>query len=70
MVLAYGAWVDGPSWGKVIAGQRSEGARAVAAPLPLASLRAWYPHRDRRVTNESSIEAGVTLHIDGGEPLT
>jgi pimeloyl-ACP methyl ester carboxylesterase len=38
VVLAHGAWADGSSWGKVIAGLRSEGVEAVAAPLPLSSL--------------------------------
>ena len=38
VVLAHGAWADGSSWNKVIAGLRSEGVNAVAAPLPLTSL--------------------------------
>ncbi|WP_432132477.1 alpha/beta fold hydrolase [Streptomyces tendae] len=38
VVLAHGAWADGSSWRKVIAGLRSRGVRAVAAPLPLTSL--------------------------------
>ena len=38
VVLAHGAWADGSSWGKVISGLRSEGVKAVAAPLPLSSL--------------------------------
>ena len=38
VVLAHGAWADGSSWGKVIAGLGSEGVRVVAAPLPLTSL--------------------------------
>ena len=38
VVLAHGGWADGSSWGKVIAGLRSEGVKAVAAPLPLTSL--------------------------------
>lgn len=38
VVLAHGAWADGSSWGRVIAGLRSEGVQAVAAPLPLTSL--------------------------------
>ncbi|MFC4029864.1 alpha/beta hydrolase [Streptomyces polygonati] len=38
VVLAHGAWADGSSWNKVIAGLRSEGVTAVAAPLPLTSL--------------------------------
>ena len=38
VVLAHGAWADGSSWGKVIAGLRSAGVRAVAAPLPLTSV--------------------------------
>ena len=38
VVLAHGAWADGSSWSKVIAGLRSEGVNAVAAPLPLTSL--------------------------------
>ena len=38
MALAHGGWADGSSWSKVIAGLRSEGVKAVAAPLPLTSL--------------------------------
>ena len=38
VVLAHGAWADGSSWGKTIAGLRSAGVKAVAAPLPLSSL--------------------------------
>jgi pimeloyl-ACP methyl ester carboxylesterase len=38
VVLAHGAWADGSSWAKVIAGLRSDGVKAVAAPLPLTSL--------------------------------
>ncbi|MFG1807504.1 alpha/beta fold hydrolase [Streptomyces sp. NPDC049040] len=38
VVLAHGAWADGSSWKKVVAGLRSEGVRAVAVPLPLTSL--------------------------------
>jgi pimeloyl-ACP methyl ester carboxylesterase len=38
VVLVHGAWADGSSWGKVIAALRSEGVKAVAAPLPLTSL--------------------------------
>jgi pimeloyl-ACP methyl ester carboxylesterase len=38
VVLAHGGWADGSSWSKVIAGLRSEGVKAVAAPLPLTSL--------------------------------
>ncbi|GHH82063.1 alpha/beta hydrolase [Streptomyces sulfonofaciens] len=37
-VLAHGAWTDGSSWRRVVAGLRSKGVRAVAAPLPLTSL--------------------------------
>lgn len=38
VVLAHGAWADGSSWSKVIAGLAAQGVRAVAAPLPLTSL--------------------------------
>ena len=38
VVLVHGAWADGSSWAKVIAGLRSAGVRSVAAPLPLTSL--------------------------------
>lgn len=38
VVLAHGAWADGSSWNKVIAALRSEGVKAVAAPLPLTTL--------------------------------
>jgi pimeloyl-ACP methyl ester carboxylesterase len=39
VVLAHGAWADGSSWRKVIAQLDAQGIRAVAAPLPLSSLR-------------------------------
>ena len=38
VVLAHGAWADGSSWSKVIAALRSEGVKAIAAPLPLTTL--------------------------------
>jgi pimeloyl-ACP methyl ester carboxylesterase len=38
VVLAHGAWADGSSWSKVIAGLATHGITAVAAPLPLTSL--------------------------------
>jgi pimeloyl-ACP methyl ester carboxylesterase len=38
VVLVHGAWADGSSWSKVIAGLQSEGVKVVAAPLPLTSL--------------------------------
>jgi pimeloyl-ACP methyl ester carboxylesterase len=37
VVLVHGAWTDGSSWSKVIGPLRAEGARVVAAPLPLTS---------------------------------
>ncbi|HLX98643.1 MAG TPA: alpha/beta hydrolase [Roseiarcus sp.] len=38
VVLAHGAWADGSSWAKVIAGLSAQGVKAWAAPLPLTSL--------------------------------
>jgi pimeloyl-ACP methyl ester carboxylesterase len=38
VVLAHGGWADGSSWNKVIAGLRSQGVTAVAAPLPMTTL--------------------------------
>jgi pimeloyl-ACP methyl ester carboxylesterase len=38
VVLVHGAWADGSSWSKVIGPLMAEGARIVAAPLPLTSL--------------------------------
>lgn len=38
VVLAHGAWADGSSWAKVIAGLWSAGVRSVAVPIPLTSL--------------------------------
>jgi len=38
VVLAHGAWADGSSWAKVIAGLSAKGIKAWAAPLPLTSL--------------------------------
>ncbi len=37
-VLVHGAWADGYSWARVIAGLEQAGIEAVAAPLPLTSL--------------------------------
>ncbi|QOZ23159.1 alpha/beta fold hydrolase [Bradyrhizobium sp. CCBAU 51753] len=39
VVLAHGAWADGSSWAKVITALDAEGITAVAAPLPLTSLK-------------------------------
>ena len=38
VVLTHGAWADGSSWTKVVAGLRAAGVASVAAPLPLTSL--------------------------------
>lgn len=38
VVLAHGAWADGSSWSRVIERLHRQGARAVAAPLPLTTL--------------------------------
>src|SRR5882757_6393551 len=38
VVLVHGAWADGSSWSKVIGALKAEGARVIAAPLPLTSL--------------------------------
>lgn len=38
VVLAHGAWADGSSWAKVIAPLAREGAKILAAPLPLTSF--------------------------------
>jgi pimeloyl-ACP methyl ester carboxylesterase len=38
VVLAHGAWADGSSWARVIAPLKAEGAKVIAAPLPLTSL--------------------------------
>jgi pimeloyl-ACP methyl ester carboxylesterase len=38
VVLAHGAWADGSSWARVITALKAEGAKVVAAPLPLTSL--------------------------------
>ncbi|OAJ56823.1 alpha/beta fold hydrolase [Paraburkholderia ginsengiterrae] len=38
-VLVHGAWADGSSWGKVIDRLKEQGINAIAAPLPLKSLR-------------------------------
>jgi pimeloyl-ACP methyl ester carboxylesterase len=39
VVLVHGAWADGSSWAKPIAGLASEGVRVVAPPLPLTSFK-------------------------------
>jgi pimeloyl-ACP methyl ester carboxylesterase len=38
VVLAHGAWADGSSWARVITSLKAEGAKVLAAPLPLTSL--------------------------------
>jgi pimeloyl-ACP methyl ester carboxylesterase len=38
VVLVHGAWADGSSWSKVIAGLAEQGITAVAAQLPLSAL--------------------------------
>lgn len=38
VVLVHGAWADGSSWSKVIAGLYSKGIKAVTVPLPLTTL--------------------------------
>ena len=38
VVLAHGAWADGSSWTRVVTALKVEGARVLAAPLPLTSL--------------------------------
>jgi pimeloyl-ACP methyl ester carboxylesterase len=38
-VLVHGAWADGSSWSKVIERLEAHGIKAIAAPLPLTSLR-------------------------------
>ena len=37
-VLVHGAWADGSSWAKVVIGLRSNGIKAVTAPLSLTTL--------------------------------
>jgi pimeloyl-ACP methyl ester carboxylesterase len=39
VVLVHGAWADGSSWAKVIAPLAADGAKVVAAPLPLTSFQ-------------------------------
>jgi hypothetical protein len=38
VVLAHGAWADGPSWAPVVTALKAEGKKVSAVPLPLASL--------------------------------
>ena len=38
VVLVHGAWAEGSSWAKVITPLAAEGARVLAAPLPLTSF--------------------------------
>jgi pimeloyl-ACP methyl ester carboxylesterase len=38
VVLAHGAWADGSSWARVIAGLAADGIKVCAAALPLTSL--------------------------------
>ena len=39
VVLVHGAWADGSSWAKIIESLAADGAKVVAAPLPLTSFR-------------------------------
>jgi pimeloyl-ACP methyl ester carboxylesterase len=39
VVLVHGAWADGSSWTKIIGPLAADGAKVVAAPLPLTSFR-------------------------------
>jgi pimeloyl-ACP methyl ester carboxylesterase len=47
VVLVHGAWADGSSWSKVIAGLGKAGVASIAAPLPLTSLEADVEALDR-----------------------
>jgi pimeloyl-ACP methyl ester carboxylesterase len=38
VVLTHGAWADGSSWARVVTALKAEGAKVLAAPLPLTSL--------------------------------
>ncbi len=38
VVLTHGAWADGSSWAKVIAGLRSAGVTSLAVPVPLTAF--------------------------------
>src|SRR5260370_11630310 len=38
VLLVHGAWVDGPSWAKVIPALESKGRNAVSVQIPLPSL--------------------------------
>jgi pimeloyl-ACP methyl ester carboxylesterase len=58
VVLVHGAWADGSSWSKVIGPLRAEGARVVAAPLPLTSLADDVASLDRTLER---IEGPVVL---------
>jgi pimeloyl-ACP methyl ester carboxylesterase len=58
VVLVHGAWADGSSWSKVIGALRCEGARVIAAPLPLTSLADDAAALDRVLER---IEAPVVL---------
>ncbi|HEY4143828.1 alpha/beta hydrolase [Pinirhizobacter sp.] len=40
IILVHGAWVDGSSWAHVIVALADRGYKVIAAPLPLASLKA------------------------------
>jgi pimeloyl-ACP methyl ester carboxylesterase len=58
VVLVHGAWADGSSWSKVIGPLGAEGARVVAAPLPLTSLADDVAALDRTLER---IEGAVVL---------
>ncbi|MFD5112433.1 alpha/beta fold hydrolase [Streptomyces sp. NPDC058391] len=76
VVLAHGAWADGSSWNKVIAGLRSEGVKAVAAPLPLTSLADDAAALDRTLERVDGpvvvvghAYAGAVIASTGGEKV-
>src|SRR5215469_16802306 len=52
VVLVHGAWADGSSWAKVIGPLAAEGAKVVAAPLPLTSFA------DDKAAVERTLERG------------
>jgi pimeloyl-ACP methyl ester carboxylesterase len=58
VVLVHGAWADGSSWSKVVGPLGAEGARVVAAPLPLTSLADDVAALDRTLER---IEGAVVL---------
>ena len=61
-VLVHGAWADGSSWRKVIEALEANGAKAIAAPIPLTSVSDDVRALDRCLARvEGRVEGPIVL---------